>query len=100
MKLILMSFDGEYQTEKPKFPTAQKAWEYADNLGSKWFFYPFAFVVDNNVKTIVDTPNGLEYMIDWLVSDVVAEFAETNNSITDNDRITADDFIMMLWDKE
>lgn len=52
-KLILMSFDGEYQRERPEFETVQDAWEYANDLGSKWFFYPFPFVVSESGKTII-----------------------------------------------
>jgi len=43
-KIICMSFDGDYQTEKPEFDTIEEAWEYSNDLGSKWYFYPFHFV--------------------------------------------------------
>lgn len=56
-KLICMSFDGEYQTERPEFDTVEDAWDYSNNLGSKWYFYPFNFVILN--KTIIDTPDNL-----------------------------------------
>lgn len=55
-KLICMSFDGEYVTERDTFATAQDAWEASDDLGSKWFFYPFHFVVTESGKTIVASP--------------------------------------------
>lgn len=51
-KIICMGFDGEYQRENPEFETIDKAWDYANNLGSKWFFYPFCFVATE--KTIID----------------------------------------------
>lgn len=59
-KLILMSFDGEYVTEKPEFETVQDAWEYENDLGSKWFFFPFPFVVTETKLTIVDSPEMLD----------------------------------------
>ena len=31
MKLICMSFDGAYQTERPSFPTIEDAWEHSNN---------------------------------------------------------------------
>ena len=52
-----MSFDGEYKRENPEFETIENAWNYADDLGSKWFFYPFLFVVSGN--RIIDTPDLL-----------------------------------------
>ena len=45
-KLICMSFDGDYQTEHPAFDDIESAWDYSNNLGSKWFFYPFHFIAD------------------------------------------------------
>ena len=32
-----MSFDGETKTERPIFETEDQAWEYANDLGSKWY---------------------------------------------------------------
>ena len=51
-KLICMSFDGEYQIEHPIFNTIEDAWKYSSELGSKWYFYPFHFVVSESGKTI------------------------------------------------
>ena len=59
-KIICMSFDGAYQTEKPEFETINEAWDYSNDLGSKWFFYPFHFVVNITGKTIRDTFEFLE----------------------------------------
>jgi hypothetical protein len=58
-KLILMSFDGEYVTERPLFDTVDDAWEYENDLGSKWFFYPFPFVVTESGLTIVGCPEDM-----------------------------------------
>ena len=55
-KLICMGFDGEYQTERPDFEDIDAAWEYSNDLGSKWYFYPFHFVTTKSGKTIVDAP--------------------------------------------
>jgi len=59
-KIICMSFDGAYQTEKPEFETINEAWDYSNDLGSKWFFYPFHFVTSVSGKTIRDTFEFLE----------------------------------------
>ncbi|MFA6309576.1 MAG: hypothetical protein WC677_07585 [Clostridia bacterium] len=56
-KLICMSFDGEYKTEDNRgkgFKTVDEAWEWSDDMGSKWFFYPFQFVVSVSGKTVVE----------------------------------------------
>ena len=53
-QIICMSFDGEYKRESPTFETIESTWDYANDLGSKWFFYPFYFVATE--KTIIDSP--------------------------------------------
>lgn|SRR6056300_926710 len=58
-QLICMAFDGDYVTERFKFESIEDAWEYSNDLGSKWYFYPFHFVVAN--QTIRDTPDQLRY---------------------------------------
>jgi hypothetical protein len=58
-QLLCMSFDGDYITETLKFESIKNAWEYSNDLGSKWYFYPFHFVIKN--LTIKDTPDQLEY---------------------------------------
>lgn len=69
-----MSFDGEYQTESPEFSEVDKAWRYADNLGSKWFFYPFYFLVTNSGKTIKDACDPLKHLVGKRTETVVALF--------------------------
>ena len=56
MKLICMGFDGEFQTERPVFDTIEDAWEYSNDLGSKWYFYPFHFVVTDSLLTVKSAP--------------------------------------------
>lgn len=59
-KLCLLSFDGDTQIERPIFDSAEDAWEYENDLGSKWFFYPFHFLITTSHSTIIDTCYGLE----------------------------------------
>lgn len=59
-KLVVMSFDGDIQTERPDFETIEQAWNYSNNLGSKWYFYPFHFVTTASGKTVADAPQGFE----------------------------------------
>lgn len=75
-KIICMSFDGEYQTEHPTFETTKDAWEYSASLGSKWYFYPFHFVVSESGKTIIDAPELLSWAIGRRTKTVRRLFAE------------------------
>ena len=58
-QLICMAFDGDYVTERLEFKSIDDAWEYSNNLGSKWFFFPFHFVIKN--LTIKDSPDLLKH---------------------------------------
>lgn len=54
-QLCCMSFDGETQIERPIFEDERQAWDYNDKIGSKWYFYPFRFIVTSSHKTIAET---------------------------------------------
>jgi len=71
-QLICMSFDGEYVIERPKFESIEDAWDYSNNLGSKWFFFPFHFVIKG--KTIKDTPDQLRYFNNKRIKTIAKKF--------------------------
>jgi len=50
-KLICMSFDGSYVTDSihDSIEDAQKT---LDNFGSKWYFYPWPLIIDNDTLKI------------------------------------------------
>lgn len=73
--LVLLSFDGEYKRERGPFDSVEAAWQYANDLGSKWYFYPFVFVASESGKTIRETPRGLERFKGQRVATVAAIFA-------------------------
>lgn len=73
-RLIVMSFDGEYKVEHPEFETIDKAWEYSNDLGSKWYFYPFHFVTTQSTKTIQDAGQFLDFTIGMKTKDVSSLF--------------------------
>jgi hypothetical protein len=58
-KLIQMSFDGKYVTDS-EHESIEDAGNASADLGSKWFFYPFSFIVKG--QTVVDTGEGLVNM--------------------------------------
>ena len=69
-----MSFDGAYQRERPTFETIDDAWEYGNDLGSKWFFYPFYFVVSG--ETIRGAGPFLEHLEGMRIKTVQRIFLE------------------------
>ena len=73
-----MSFDGDTVIERDafheSFETVEDAWEHFSNLGSKWYFYPFAFVVTESGKTIKDAPELLRVFIGMRVNTVRSLF--------------------------
>jgi hypothetical protein len=75
-KLICMAFDGDYQTERPEFESVEDAREYSGDLGSKWYFYPYHFVVSASGKTVMAAPELLEPLVGMRVSSVAKRFAE------------------------
>jgi hypothetical protein len=74
--LICMSFDGSYQKEPYFFESIEEAWEYANNLGSKWYFYPFYFV--GSGKSIADAPDMLTGLIGKRISTIKKIFKKTS----------------------
>ena len=92
-KLICMSFDGDYVTERDNFDTVQDAWDHSNDMGSRWFFYPFHFVVKN--LTIKDSPDLLEGLTGKRVKTVQRIF----NSLSQRDNMLnadCDDFVFEL----
>ena len=55
---ILFSLDAAYVCDFLGQKTKQDVLEKLENMGSRWFFYPFWFVTTG--KTIVGTPCGME----------------------------------------
>ena len=61
IKLILMSFDGSFVTDSTH-ENLESAFNTAENLGSKWFFYPFMFFTSGT--KVIETGSGLIRMSD------------------------------------
>lgn len=74
--LIVMSFDGDTKTEGWDFPTVNDAWERSNDMGSRWYFYPFHFVTTASGKTIADASALLSWTIGRRVKTVQRIFAE------------------------
>ena len=51
--------------------------EEINNMGSRWFFYPFVFIATE--KTIVETPNCLEFLNGKRIKTVEQFFKENED---------------------
>ena len=100
-KLILMSFDGEYVTERTRFvetfDTVDAAWEHYNDLGSKWFFYPFPFVVTESGLTIAESCDGLKFLNGKRVKTVERLFKEIS-VLPEMEGVDADDYLSCVRD--
>jgi hypothetical protein len=76
--LICMAFDGDYVTEGRDFQSVDAAWERSNDMGSRWFFYPFHFVMTESGKTVVDAPEPLQHLIGYRIGHLVEHFKETS----------------------
>lgn len=75
-QLIVMSFDGQYKTEPERFENTDDTWTYSEDIGSKWYFYPFHFVVDQAGEVVSAQP-PMGHLEGMTIEDVAAHFAKT-----------------------
>lgn len=93
-KLICMNFRGEYQNEK-SFDTIEECWEHSNDIGSRWFFYPFHFVVSDSGKTIIDGPHLLEKLNRKRVK-TVQEIFKNVADLPESQNLDSEDFVYEL----
>ena len=74
-KAILFHPEGDYVTDFLNRIEVQDVWNEVAEMGSRWIFYPIPFVATN--KTIVDVPEGLEFLKGKRIKSVVNFFKET-----------------------
>lgn len=97
LKVICMTFDGEYVTERPIFETIEDAWEYAGDLGSKWIFYPFTFVVSESGKTIMDAPKLVELFVGKRMKTIVKLF-KSFSQMPETQFLNAEEYAFFVMD--
>ena len=73
-KAILFHPEGDYVTDFQR-ENKQDIWEELAEMGSRWIFYPIAFIATD--KTIVDAPEGMDFLIGKRIKTVVRYFKET-----------------------
>jgi len=75
---LLVAPDGDYVTDYYS-DTKEKVVKKLANRGSRWFFYPFEFVVTERLGRIVDAPPELEFFKGKSVKKVLEIFKETSD---------------------
>ena len=73
-KAILFHPEGDSVSDFNNTETKLEVWEKVADMGSRWIFYPIPFVATD--KTIVDAPQGLEFLKGKRIKTVAKFFAE------------------------
>ena len=65
-KLILLAEDGDYVVEKSQ-KTVDDCCKQSANMGSRWYFYPFHFIIKDNGKVslnqrIIEPPDQIDFL--------------------------------------
>jgi hypothetical protein len=79
---ILFSLGGDYVVDFFGCKTKQEVWDRLDNMGSRWFFYPFAFVASE--KSVVDAPEGLGELMGKRLKTVKRLFKQAGETFPDS----------------
>ena len=93
--LICMSFDGAWVKEG-EFDTVENAWKHANDLGSKWYFYLFPFVLTGSGLSIADSPDRLEFFNGKRFTTVLNFFNRVSRMEEAQD-MGVDEFISLLY---
>ncbi len=81
-QILLVSPDGQdYKIDCKQSESIEQAWERCNDLGSKWYFYPICFVVEDNgslslEQPIIDVVPLLNHLVGESVSTALADIAE------------------------
>lgn len=92
--LICVSFNGEYVKEREGFETIKQAWEHSNEMGSRWFFFPFHFVTTE--QTIKDAPPPLEWTVGKRIKTILKRFKETSQQPEAQEVLDAYEFALLL----
>lgn len=73
-KALLFNPEGDSVSDFRNTKTKEEVSDEISNMGSRWIFYPLCFVATD--KTIVDAPDGLEFLIGKRITTVRKFFVE------------------------
>jgi len=74
-RLVCVAPDGDHVTEGT-FESVEEAQNRSADMGSRWYFYPFHFVVSDSGKTVVDAPDEFKSLERKRLSTVKRLFKE------------------------
>jgi hypothetical protein len=99
--LICMSFDGDYVVEKTGFKSIEDAWKHSEDMGSRWYFYPFHFVVTTKGQIVKDCPEILnELFINKRLKTVEISFLKFyKETLEVNSSLDSEEYCYELWFK-
>lgn len=83
--LLCMSFDGDFVIETNRgepFDSISEAWAHSNDMGSRWYFYPFHFVVTESRLTIADVPEP-SWLFDWITNKRVKTISAIFKTVSD-----------------
>lgn len=72
---ILFHPEGDFVTDFRERQNIQDVWDEVNEMGGRWIFYPIPFVATE--KTIVDTPEGMDFLKGKRIKTVVDFFKKT-----------------------
>jgi hypothetical protein len=73
MKLICMTFDGDHVVDGD-YDTVEEAEQASCDMGSRWYFYPYHFILSDSGKTVKTAGENLERFVGKRLSTVKKEF--------------------------
>jgi len=74
-KAILFHPEGDFVTDFTQRQNVSDVWNEINEMGSRWIFYPIPFVTTD--KTIIDTPEGMEFLKGKRITTAIKFFKET-----------------------
>lgn len=95
--LVCMSFDGDCQFEYPNDNSVDGCWDYNDDMGSRWYFYPFRFVVIGNSNIVKSAPEKAKWLEGKRLSTVVRMFKAMSEKLSEDCKCGIDEYMYLLW---
>ena len=99
-ELIRMAFDGDHKVvrfrDHQPFDSVENAWEAENNMGSMWYFYPIPFVVTETCKTVVASPDRMEYLNGKRLN-TVKNFIKRVSELPEAEDMEVDELCSLFW---
>ena len=97
-----MAHDGKWQVEHnifsddKLFDSVEDAWKHSNDMGSRWFFFPYHFVVNSTLSTVVESPcDPLNFLARKRIKKVQKMFKKASE-YPDAEGMEVDEFMFFL----